>query len=273
MTSSDDNNELVPEDLYNRSYADLAQLQTQLPEEAVVSLAREVLARLAKRLKEPPSIPEKVETLTSALIGPEPRTAASFIEEQINEGMDVETLYLTYIAESARKLGEWWETDQITFAQVTVGIGRIYAIMRTISHRIAPIKIPDKRGAFFAAVPGDNHTLGVKMAADLARKDGWDIELALDQDHDDLVENITTLNPLLIGLSAAGNHALPNLAKLVLALRISVPNALIVVSGNIASVASDSVKLMHVDGLSPEYDEAMDQLDALWEALQDGNAK
>lgn len=245
----------------------------QLPEEAVVSLAREVLDRLARNLKEPPTIPENVETLTSALIGPDPRTPASFIENQLNDGMAVEDLYLTYIAQAARKLGEWWETDQITFAQVTVGIGRIYAIMRTISHRLVPIKLPEKRAALFASVPGDNHTLGVKMAADLARKDGWEIDLQRDLDHDALIEVITEKEPLLIGLSAGGNHSLPNLAKLVLALRICAPNALIVVSGNIGSVAADSVKLMHVDGLSPDYDEAMGRLDDLWERLQEIRAK
>ena len=41
--------------------------------------------------------------------------------------------YLEYLALAARKLGKWWEEDRVSFLDVTLGTGRIYAIIRAVS--------------------------------------------------------------------------------------------------------------------------------------------
>ena len=267
MSPSDYTYDPIPDDVYDQAFADLNQLQTQLPEEAVVSLAREVLDRLARQLKETKSLDTTVNDLCEALIGKNAQTASSIIKQNVKDGADFNALYLEHLAPAAKMLGDWWNADRISFAQVTVGTGRIYAIMRSLNSRMIPNYIPDQKSAFFAATPGDDHTLGVKMAGDLARKRGWQIDVELDGTHDQLIEQMVEGNHLLIGLSGAGIHSLPNLAKLVMAIRVSIPNARILVSGNVIRAAEESVRLMHVDGIGRDFDGAMKELARLWTSL------
>ncbi|MEM7519514.1 MAG: cobalamin-dependent protein [Pseudomonadota bacterium] len=268
MTVSEDNSDRPDEDLYLQSVMDHAQLQNRLPNKAVVSLAREVLNRLAQDLKEQEKVPEDVEQLARALYAQDAMKAAEQIKRHLQNGVSAKTLYRPYLARAAQKLGELWETDEVTFAELTVGIGRIYAIMRTLRDKIKPTGGAESRSAVFATVPGDDHTLGIRMAAELARKDGWDVALKVDLSHDELVDEITQSGKLLVGISAGGEHSLPDLARLVLALRINLPEALILVSGHAADVANESISLLHVDAIAHEYDEAMATLDDLWASLQ-----
>lgn len=268
MTSPEDTSGLFVEDLYLRSYDDLNQLQKQLPQDVVASLAREVLEGLARKMAQPQAHSDAIMDLAKALIGPEPKAAATLIEKHYQNGADVNALYLDYLAPAALQLGKWWESDEVPFSSVTTGIGRIYAIMRLFRPRIRPSGKLDKKSAFFASVPDDDHTLGVNIAAELARKAGWHIEVEMDSEHDRLVERIVTSGHRLIGLSAAGKHSVPDLTRLVLALRINLPDALIMISGNVVEAAADSLKLMHLDGAASDYETAMQELDRLWATLQ-----
>ncbi len=114
--------------------------------------------------------------------------ASECIERARAQGASVETVYLAYLAEAAGKMGVWWEEDEVSFVDVTFGTGQIYAITRGLKTLFcAPLANLTQPQAFFAAVPGEDHFLGVSMAADLFRKHGWDIEFGCDLDHDAIV--------------------------------------------------------------------------------------
>lgn len=264
MTSEINHTELVIEELYHRSLSDLSQLQRQLPQDAVAQLAREVLVRLQRQAVPLNHHDQSVILLSEALISTDAQAAAALIEHQYRAGMVVESLYLNLLAPAAVMLGEWWEEDKITFGDVTVGTGRIYSIMRSLNRRARPHNAPEAQTAFFASVPGEDHTLGLKMAVDLARKQGWDVKVSLETDHDELVEAITASGQLLVGLSVGGEHALQNLARLILALRVSIPDVKIMISGAGLDTNPDKIALMHPDASARTFEEAMTALDQLW---------
>jgi methylmalonyl-CoA mutase cobalamin-binding subunit len=103
------------------------------------------------------------------------------------------------------------------------------------------------------------------MAADLFRKEGWDIALKRGLDHDAIVQCATVSGVTLVGLSAAGAHFVGPLARLVVALRISMPDASIMVSGAILASSYDDVKCMGVDIIPSSMDDALLQARATWD--------
>jgi methanogenic corrinoid protein MtbC1 len=273
MAGPDDSDDLFQHDVYEQSYSAIRNLKSRLPEDVVVSLAREVLRRLAEHRVAinyaiDPYPDDSVEALAHALIGDDPKQAADLVEARRREGAREDAIYLAYLAPAARRLGEWWLEDRVTFAQVTTGSGRIYAILRSLRPSFAegPMKIGSK-SALFAPVPGETHTLGVKMAADLLRQDDWEVELVLDLDHDTLVERIAKSDQRIIGLSAGGAYSLANLAKLVVAIRAWAPNALILISGQVVEEAADTVALMGPDAMAADLDGARNALDDLWKRV------
>lgn len=257
-------------DIYERSRAGLFQLKQQLPDDAVSVLAREVIGRLAERgptdqTSDYESAKAELEALCNALISEDHYAGARMIEQIRADGVSVETVYLGYLAGAARMLGEWWNTDRVSFVDVTIATSRMYAIMRSLRHLFKPAIDSLTKTAIFASVPDETHTLGVRMAADVFRKDGWNIETKLGFTHNELVTDIDKSECNVIGLSAAGQHSIDKLARLVVSLRIVKPAALVLVSGNIADEASDALELMEVDAVATDIPGALDEMNQMWE--------
>lgn len=254
-------------DVYVRSQAEFRSLKSQLPEDTVASLAREVIRRLASRdTQSSVNTPsdDAIAQLCHALLSDDDTAGARYIQEIATDGATIEVVYLQFLARAAQMLGEWWEDDKISFMSVTLGTSRMYAIMRGIQHRFALRENPRKRSALFASVPGETHTLGVRMAADLFRQDGWDITLKLGLTHDELVTHVEGSDAILIGVSAAGEHSIRALSQLVVALRINKPDAKIFVSGNAVVKASEQIALMALDGAAADIEGASEVMERLW---------
>lgn len=257
-------------DVYVRSQSELRLLKSQLPESSVESLAREVIRRLADRESRETNArasDKQIELLCNALLSEDDRAGAEFIQELNTDGVPPEVVYLEYLARAARRLGKWWEEDLISFTNVTVGTSRMYAIMRGMQHRFISTPAHSEKSALFASVPGETHTLGVRMAADLFRRDGWDIDLKIGLSHDDLVAEIKASDTTIIGISAAGYHSINALSQLVIALRISNPSAKVFVSGFAAEKVPDAISLMGVDGSVSDIEAARALMAALWGEL------
>ena len=273
MPVSEQMTSIILRQRYQQTYADVRGLTKHLPENALEALAREVISRLVVTTGDgstDDAHTDEVELLSKALIGRRAEAAAELVEARFANGMPVEEIYLNYLGPASRMLGEWWEADEIGFAHVTVGTGRIYAIMRSLAPFVERAALVNNKAAMFASVPGETHTLGIRMASDLFRQEGWDIDLALDQSHADLVERIRTAPSFFVGLSAGGVHAVEALARLVVAARICRPDSVIIVSGNIVAEAEDTVRLMGIDGCAVDFDTAKSEFQRLWAAQPTG---
>lgn len=266
MSVSENIGDVFQRDVYEQTYSEIRDLKARLPQDVVQLLAREVLVRLSVHFDDADHItPAQVEELALALISNDPAAAAALVTKERATGKSLKTLYLSYLGAAAKKLGVWWEMDKVDFTQVVTGTGRIYAIMRGLKAAFdeEPLMVTAK-SAFFASVPGETHVIGIKMAADLIRRDGWEIDLEVGQEHDALLNQILTSNQRIVGLSGSGVHTLPALAKLVVAIRLAAPKVLIMVSGPIVDEAPDEVRLMGVDGMASDYDSALLVIEDLW---------
>ena len=250
------------------AFSEIDVVRKALPKAALNALAKEVVTRVAKKLSVEPAVAfgagsDEIEILSRALISDDPAAAAQFIEDLRTSGSSYETVCLAYLSVAARRLGEWWDNDEITFYRVSIGAGRIYAILR-ILRMARPSPIPDlRRSATFASVPGENHTLGITIATDLARERGWDIELFVGLSHDDLVDKLEARQPALIGLSAGGRRSLPALTRLIVALRISNPKSQILICGQIADDSLGLIKMAGADASAVTFEDAIGQMERL----------
>ncbi len=258
--------------VFEKTYQEITTLKARLPEDAVVSLANEVIRRVSSRaqmlgLKALEPSPEQIEHLARALISKDEGEGAQLVLDARAAGMDIQTVYLRYLAGAARLLGEWWDNSRVNLVEVAIGTSRMYSIMRASNHLFYPKGTNSRKSAVFASSPNETHTLGVRMAADLFRKDGWEIDLMIGRSHDELVEDIEQSHHYLIGLSSAGRHSSAELARLIIALRISKPTAYIMVSGQIVNDAEDIVSVLDADGAANDFETAQAIMDDFWGRL------
>lgn len=242
--------------------------QRKLDPDALRSVANEVFTQLSRRLRMeslPVGSPDMalLDRFCDALVGEDDLAGTHMISEAQAEGASLDAIYLGYLGEAARRLGERWEADQISFWQMTVAAGRVYVIMRGLRHHFAPQHFDVRRHALFTSMPGDQHTLGVSIAADLFRARGWDIQLLFPNTLEELVEGLERSDHVIIGVSASRPEQLIELAKLVIALRVARPYGHIIVSGHIVSEEPDVMELVDADGFASSGPAAIDKLERL----------
>lgn len=202
---------------------------------AIEGLAREIVDRLttaaiASHRPTPTEIdPEDLLAFCAALLEPTSDAALAFITRRREQGLARQDVYLGYVNGAARWLGEQWDEDRLSSFQITVATGHLYALLRSMrADRPLGVHVVDNpRAALFATVPGESHGLGITVAADLFRDAGWDIDLQIGHDHETLIDRIEKRQPFAIGLSLSTHQRIEPLIRLVVALRLTVPHAIL----------------------------------------------
>lgn len=237
-----------------RAHSTVVALPDHLPEASVSMLAREVISRLAERGQIDGATDRLIADLSDALLSRDEGAGLRLVRKSLSDGIAVEDIYLVYLTGAARKLGDRWAQGKLTSSQVTIAAARFYAILRGISSHLAPQDVPDARFAVFATVPGEQHTLGITMAADLFRRDGWLIDLKVGRQHDDLLHELAETDFAILGLSATSEATLPELIRLIAAVRVSFPHVRIVVGGHLGETEPRLRQLTDADYVSTKLD-------------------
>src|SRR6056297_1473930 len=222
-------------EIFSRTALLFATKREAFAPDAVEVLANDIVRRLASIRARGPSFetPEisddSIAAFCDTLIQTSPDAALQFIEDRRAEGVTRQGVYLGYIIAAARSLGQGWDEDRYSFLEVTYGTGHLYALMRALraEAHTARTAFDGRRCALFATVPGEDHGIGITVAADLFREAGWDIDLQVGTDHDRLVAHVEQTEPQIIGLSLSTEQRLEALVRLVIAMRIMVPHAII----------------------------------------------
>ncbi len=252
-----------------RAQAVVSIQRTRLPAEALHILAREVLHRVARRAAttaQPDRAPsaDELESFCDDLTRLDDDAAsARTISRARREGATLDCIYLGWLAPAARRIGERWGADETSLLSTNIAAGRIYAILRGLRRAFAPPEANGRRHALFASTPGETHTMGVTMAADMFRQRGWSIDLALGRTHDEIVEALRDSDHSIIGLSASRPELTAELARLVLALHICKPWAKILVCGRIAELDPEIAGLVGADGAAADALSAIEQMERL----------
>lgn len=230
-------------------------------QDAVEALATDIMRRLASARSNDPTFEtpeisdESIDAFCETLIQPSPAAALQFIEDRRTEGLTRQGAYLGYIIAAARSLGRGWDEDRFSFLDVTYGTGHLYALMRALRAETSSARrtFDGRRCALFATVPGEEHGIGITVAADLFREAGWEIDLRTGTDHDDLLAHVEDTQPHIIGLSLSTEQRLDALVRLVVAMRIAMPSAII---GVAPAMNVESVRLHDLVDIDLVFDDA-----------------
>jgi len=222
-------------EIYARTASLFASKRRDFAPDAIEALANDIVRRLANAASQRPSFEtpdisdESIAAFCDALIQPEPAAALQFIEARRAEGVTRQGVYLGYIGVAARRLGQGWDENRLTFLEVTFGTGHLYALMRALRAEkpFSSKPVDERKSALFATIPGEDHGIGITMAADLFREDGWEIDLKTGTEHDALIAYVESKQPQIIGLSLSTERRLAALVRLVVAMRIILPRAII----------------------------------------------
>ena len=252
---------------YTERHAKLLRLAKRLPNRQIESLAREAIRqfstlRLDQRRGDTWETRKQVERLCVALIDDDETAAARIVFELNAAKIKPEVVYLDYLAAAAERLEDWWEQDRASFWQITVATCRLLAIIRSMNHLFEPPALQDEKSAIFAGIPGEQHTIGLRMASDIFRKDGWNVVLLIGLRHDELIERIASTHVRVIGLSMGSKTSLDALSKLMISTHVCKPYTPVFLNGHGVRDIRTKLKWMDFSGVSDDLEEAKDSMNA-----------
>ncbi len=123
----------------------------------------------------------------------------------LKEGMPVAALYQEVITPAMHELGRLWQRGAITIADEHLATAVTHRVLVALRPAVVTGggQVPRRPRAMLAAVQGEQHALGLRMAADLLEDAGYEaIYLGADVPTEALMQAIASFSPELLGLSA-----------------------------------------------------------------------
>ncbi len=179
--------------------------------------------------------------------------------ESLQEGMGMETLYGRVIAPAMRRIGCLWEEGAITVADEHLATAITHRVMAS-AYGMSFGRAASRPGRILlAAVEGQRHGMGLRMAADILELGGYEVNyVGEDVPLDALVGAIEMRNPDLIGLSSTLDFETSSLGVAVAQLTERFPETPILLGGQGVSaeiLSADRVVLAPgVEGLGAQVE-------------------
>ena len=237
---------------------------------------REIIPRLQMTFPSPtpdveevaaPARPEyDVERFLSVLRSGEVEEAFSFIENLRDSEHDLIQIYRHLLAPAAQRLGEMWEQDECNFADVTIAVTKMRH-MAIATAPLFPIHSFEEEGReapsiLITTVPGEQHTMGLHLAVESFRSEGWTVWSGMPRSTSELIDLVAQEHYDVIGLSISADRNLSLLAEAIVdARRASINDGVkIVIGGGIAAHAPDKLEALNVDLVAGELNHTLRQV-------------
>ena len=157
------------------------------PERSGADLARMIESEIIPRLmlahsplpaqEQAPAVavgPRTLEAFARMTLSAEVHTLTAYVETLMQGGLSLEEVYVDLLIPTARRLGDDWNEDFISFIDVTIGLSRLQQVVRTLGHSIPTRDADgDAPSAYFVAAPNEQHAFGLVILEDYFRRAGW----------------------------------------------------------------------------------------------------
>jgi MerR family transcriptional regulator, light-induced transcriptional regulator len=168
----------------------------------------------------------KVEEFARIAMKEDPDSAKQFVQGLLDDGVAFDRILLDLLAPAARLLGDKWMNDTCTFTDVTIGVSRMHRILRDF--RGVPDRFWSQSGvghrALLLTVPGEQHTLGLRMVEEFLLREGWEVHSRPSISEDEIKELVAGENYDFVGMSLSGESFVDSMASAIACVRSSSKN-------------------------------------------------
>ena len=196
-----------------------------------------------------------------------PQKTEQYIAELLNIGVGVDSIVLELIPRIARKLGDQWVSDSLSFSEVTIATGRLQKLIYSLDHLFQETRTnaSTAHSILVTATPGSHHTLGPLILSNYFTWAGWNVlsESAPSQHY--IETTVASKSLTAIAVSVADYDQLDQLPKLIQSIRSKSLNPSIILLTGGSLYNSDALSFGHIkaDIKSNTPEEALHQLNRI----------
>lgn len=210
----------------------------------VNALARKALSVLAARRSSGRAISEDYLTkMREAVASPNPASRWQLIDAMEDAGVSRAEICDVYIPELARRMGEDWCADKMSFADVSIGAARLQAMLREIVP--APDDLADGPGSnvVVLVLASEQHTLGAMVLTGQLRRIGVSVRLVMGRPTPDIIDMVRGGDFDGILVSAAKTEDLNDTSTIIQALRaVKSEDTPMIIGGPLLEVGEEEAK-------------------------------
>lgn len=97
-----------------------------------------------------------------------------FVKARIDGGASLRALCLGLFTTTAREFGERWLRDEISFVDVTTGLGTLHVLLHQLSARDPSIgSAGGQHNIILASSPTEQHSFGILIVSKIFEMEGW----------------------------------------------------------------------------------------------------
>lgn len=165
-----------------------------------------------------PPTPDEIAKLARIAIRHDLSGALAFIEQLCLAGLSLEAVLLELVGPAARLLGEQWQADQRSFTEVSAGLGTLQQVVHVLGPSFAPAS--EHRGLIvLLPAPGEQHTLGLFLAAEFLRRNGWGVHVNPSMSESELLKIVARERIEMVGISVSNDQLLRPLSSMIRAVQ------------------------------------------------------
>lgn len=177
-------------------------------------------------------------------------SADGLLSELRGNRLTIDAIIDQYVPHVARILGEDWENDKISFAEVTIGSMRLQSLLAEATS--GSHSNTSAQAAFVHAlvlVPqGEQHFLGASVVASQLRRLGCDVDMSFDEDMGALTARLMHCAPDVILITCPRRETLESVTNTVQTIRNAVSESpVLALGGAIGLEKEDVIEMTGVD--------------------------
>jgi methanogenic corrinoid protein MtbC1 len=196
-------------------------------------------AAVAEAREPPEPWEQSIDRLIDLVLEDDPDAAPAYVRGLRERGRGTAAILLQLLTPTARRLGELWTADELSFTGVSIALGRLQAMLWDLSltardQDFAGIG-PARGRVLISALPGEQHTFGAAIVAEFFRWWGWDVVAGPFASPRALRDAVGQGNFTLVGLSLGAERHLDGLALEIERIRTESANGVVgvVVGGRV----------------------------------------
>lgn len=205
--------------------------------------------------------PETTEKFALYTLSTSHESLLAIIGGLLQQGVSMEAIYLDLLGPTARRLGEFWSDDQVSFADVTIALGRLQQVVRELSLH-DPVDegfVSNGRAALFAPAPGEQHTFGLVIIEEFFRRSGWRTWTELSGAITEILGAVQAHRFDVFGMTASSDERLDQIAPMIMSIRGASRNRdiSIMVGGRLFLERPELVARIGADAMAADAKEAV----------------
>jgi methanogenic corrinoid protein MtbC1 len=202
-----------------------------------------------------------------------PQKTERYIAELLNLGMSVDSIVLELIPRIARKLGDQWVSDSLSFSEVTIATGRLQKLIYSLDHLFQETRTNPSttHSILVIAAPGSHHTLGPLILSNYFTWAGWNVLSESTPSQRYIETTVANKSLTAIAISIADYDQLDQLHALIQSIRNKSLNPGIIVLTGGSLYNADAMSFGHIkaDIKSNTPEEALHQLNRILNVTND----